>query len=471
MNLEELFSEQMINLKNRIETIGSKYPNLIKAFSLKKNDPHVEKMISSFALITASLEYEVAKKMAKEIRSVFLNVYPEEFTTVPPAGMVIIKPNHGQYFKIEKDRNLRDNIAIFKTTRDIYVGDVTVAQINKTFHHNIMCLHVTLEGNQLETLKILDLYIDINTLNSIFLSEKSVIGTLKNREQYETEFDISIHDSFNIRDFCLHQSHFSFVRISNLKIQNNPEGKLELFIPLKRNVEIDNSIVQTNLIPVSNRFMTHSAPFDLVQQTECLIPEDLNQEIINIKAIKKLNGDVIEHINQDNNGWHLLVGKHGFEIYVESEINEPVIAEIECFNTHFDPENIVFEEYIPGATRWHEVPSDAFRHIYQNDINKLIQLMYIDNKSLDTALKSISELLVIYNAMLKINFNNIETVESIKPVKLVNYVVPKICHTISCSTNTNNFLLLRHIVEEIRRRINTKIDFIFNTSEGEMYYE
>jgi len=73
-DIYNIYDKQITNFKYRIENIGQKYPNLLQAFSMKKNDPHIERMISSFAMISASLEYEVEKKISKEIKSIFVNI-------------------------------------------------------------------------------------------------------------------------------------------------------------------------------------------------------------------------------------------------------------------------------------------------------------------------------------------------------------------------------------------------------------
>jgi hypothetical protein len=464
MNLEDIFSENMINLKNRIDTIGSKYPNLMKAFSFKKNDPHVEKMINAFALISASLEHEVAKKMAKEIRSIFLNIYPDEFATNPPVGIIKITPNQGKHFKINKNQILRDTSNIFKIKRDFYINDIKITKITKTFYKNQLGIEILINGNNLNELTNIDFFMDLNTLNHIFASELSIKAIIKNREYYDSECDLSLHEDFSIKEFAFNHKQQCFCRLNNLTLQNNIQNNLEIFIPLKYNLNNEPNI-QTNCLVAINRFSSQSYPFLLENNKECIIPIDSNHEIIKVNKILNLNGKVIPYVNEDLSGWHCVINKENICVYIDQPFHETVFCEIECFNKEINVENPYFDEYIPGYVSWVENPSEPLKYIYNNEVSKLIQFIYLDQKTPKEIFTIISQLLS------NVEFSNIEEIETIKPVKVLNYIIPQIHAVISCLTNSKNFLLLRNVVYEIKKRTNSEVQILFNTSLGEVLYE
>ena len=476
MSLEEIFSEQMFSLKQRINNIGHKYPNLIKIFSLKKNDPHIEQMINSFALISASLEHEVTKKIAKEIQSILINVYPEEFAPIPPSGTVKITPNNGKFFKISKQTKLSDNKILFMTRRDTFVGDVYIKGITKTFLNNNYGLEINLTGNNLSELSTIDLFIDIKTINAILGSDLTIKGTLKNRAEYSTEFDVSIINDFSIKEFCFNDSHFSFLRISDLKPHSSATNDLTIFIPVKfPNLISEETYIQTNIVVIENKFTTFSTPFFVKQGEETPLPKDQNFAIRLIKNIQSMSGEIIPNVKENINGWHTIITKQGMSLFIDGSWNGGneghIIAEIECYNTNHNLENISFEEYLPGKVFWNEMPGNYHLQDEINEVTRLIQFMHIDHNSIHNSLNFMSEILSIYNNSLNVQFQNISTLDTIKPIKISNYVLPKIHKLISCSTNTNNFLLLRHIIEEIKNKTDQKLDFLFNSPMGEMYYE
>ena len=320
-------------------------------------------------------------------------------------------------------------------------------------------------------IEAIDLLVDLNTLNAIFHSETKITGILKNRDLYETNFSAILHEDFCLRDFCIFPNQFCFIRLIDLQIQKGAENQIEIFIPLKNNININHTVIQTNCVILENRFITQSAPFRLISGEETIIPIDSGLEVINIKKLVTRDGKIVPHVNENAKGWHLLIGKDNIGVYIDESFNDTVFTEIECFNTTFNTEAPFFEEYIPGTVSWYETPTEAYKYIYQNEVTKLIQLMYLDQNSIYNIFNTISELLSIYNCVLKVNFTNIEHLEIIKPIKISNYVVPKMCTLVSCTTDTTNFILLRHIVEEIRKKLHTKVDFLFNTPEGEALYE
>lgn len=473
MTLQDIFSEEMQNLKDRMETVGNKFPNLMRAFSLKKNDPHIEKMISSFALISASLEYEVAKKIAKEIQSIFVNVFPNEFTTIPPTGMIQITPSKGEHFQLQKGQVFRSGNNIFKVKRDFFINDLKIDSFDKVFYNDKLSLKIILTGNNLLKIQNIDLCLDLKTINSIFRSENLIQGLLKNRDVYDTSFDIKLHNIPSIKEFFSYQSQSCFVRLSNFQLHKNINSELEIYIPLKENVNLENVSIKINTAIVENKFTVQSSAFRLKNGQECDIPSETNIEIISVKKVFKLTGEEIKHVNQDSNGWHVLIKSNNKfpSIYIDSIMDEDVFVEMECFNKSNNYEQIFFDEYIPGNIDWADYPSEALQFVLQNEITKLIQLMYLDNNSMQNSLQNVGDLIQIYDKTLKIKFENIETYEIIKPVRLSNYVIPKIHLLLTASVNTSNFLLLRHIVQEIQNKVNTKIDFSFQTNLGEVNFE
>lgn len=471
MSLEQLFGENISSLKQRLETIGSKYPALIRAFSMKKNDPHVEKMISSFALISASLEFEVAKKMAKEIRSIFMNLFPEDFSTIAPTGIVNLYPSPGKHFTIDAGMILRDNGTIFRVKRKAFINDLVITSVEKTFFQNQLGLNIIFEGKKLNEIQCIDLMFDAETINAIFHSETLVTGTLKNRENYDSQFSINLCESFSLKDFCLYPNQFLFATLSGLAIQKGIGETMEIFIPLKSNVSSKNFVIHTNKIVVENKFIMQSAPFRLTSEIETMIPIDQSMEIINVKKLLNKDGKFLPHVTTDPSGWHLIIGKENTGVYMSEKFDDMVFAEIECFNKNTDLKQPFFEEYIPGQVSWHDIPTSSYKYVYQNEVTKLIQLMYLDQNSANHALQSVSELLSIYNHSLQVTFTHIDYTETIKPTKLANYVLPKLFSIVSCETSSDNFLLLRHIVEEIRKKLKTQIEFLFYTPKGEVYYE
>lgn len=468
-DIYNIYDKQITNFKYRIENIGQKYPNLLQAFSMKKNDPHIERMISSFAMISASLEYEVEKKISKEIKSIFVNIFPEEFANLPPIGSVLVTPEKNKHFKIEKNMTLRAENSIFVSKNDFYINDIYIDKIDQVFYNNQLCLQVIINGNNLESISTIDFLIDSQSLNKIIKDEKEITGILKNRDSYDTNFSLKLHSLTNLKEFLFFPFQSHFLRASNFKINRNLDF-LEIFIPLKSSVNLSQCSIQTNVVVIENRFTTLTVPFDLVQSAESLIPMERNCEFLRAKCLKKIDGEVIPHSTSDNSGWHIVLNDNSTSLYCDRNISEKVFLEMECYNSVVDANNIFFEDYIPGRLSWVHFPSEPFLYNYQSQISSLINLIKLDESSVKESLNAILILMNMYNKSFNLNFKDIEIIERIKPVKKANYILPKLFSMITARTSSSNYILLRHIAKEITKHIEN-VDCLFKTSDGNVIYE
>lgn len=470
IKIEEIFQKNLDLLKNRIENIGQTYPELLQLFKFNNKDPHIEHMINAFALISSSLEFQVERKIPKEIGSIFLNMDPENFCSRAPTGLVKIHPNSNKHFTIKSGHVIIDNNNFFKVKRDFALTNASIINFQINTFKNQYGIKIQLKGHSLISLKEFDLWINEDALNAIFQDSYIIKATLLNSENYETECTLKLHKQNNLTDFCIYSKQFCFLRVCDLKIQQSVGDVIEIFIPLKKTIIESILDIKNNIVVIENKFLKNTSSFKLIGKKENQLFVDNNCKIINIKKVINSKGVIIEHINDNQHGWHAIINDNNFSIYKDTEEIE-VFAEVECINKKLKLGNPFFQEYVSAFISWFDYPHQVYEHMTQDSIGKLSSMFFLQDFHPKNTFNIIKSFIKMYNTKFNLNFSDVDIIQSIKPVKIMNYTVPQLRNTIIANTDSENFLLMHHISFTLRKKLSIDIDFIFNTPSTEVFFQ
>jgi hypothetical protein len=471
MNLEEIFKKNIKKIEKQISDFGKKNTDIMQLMLKKKKDSQLNKIVNAFALISSSLEFEMQKKLQRELHGIFMNIYPDDFCAIPNSGLLKVVPYTQESFLLTKDKIIRDGNIIYQLINDIYINNIEIASINHVINNDSAYLSLKFKGINMNKISHIDLHFDMQTFNTIFLNKKSVKCKVNNHDMYYNDCDLMVNYHHNLRQFVNKDNIFYFARLSNIKYNGNA-NEMEILIPISSTLSKEKIQIHTNIIPVENKFITYSTPFIICEDRDNPIPTELDQNIIRVKNLYNIDGDVIPNILNNNEGWHINSNDEDFNICCSNYGNFTGYVELECSNRNLTTtNNIVFEEYCPCSLHWHEFPNQSFKIEDINQISKIIQFIYLSNNDILNIMSKISDLISVYNQYDSAVFSDIDILTRIKPKKIGNSVFPSKYYMFTAKTPISNITLLSQIVETIRRKYMKTIDFMIITPLGEMIFE
>lgn len=343
--LSEYYQYELSYLRSASSEFASKFPKIARRLDLSHNessDPHVERMIESFAFLTGKLQKQIDDQFP-EIASALLEVlYKPLMLPLPSCVMVnfdvdIPRAAKTPGFNVPKNTLLyafshSGENCTFRTSHDLQLWPINIENIEivqkehipnyyarSTYYLKIGLKYSGIAGAQ--TPKKLRFYIQADALlrgkifSSIFSTEENVLHqTDKNFTFLSGIFPVGIevdesllpYPSSTFQGFRLLQEYFMFsekfygfdVDISNLSDIN---GEFFLYIPMSYDIAMKISTKNFSLssVPAINLFPKVSEPLrlDYKQVEYCMVADFRRYHSNEIYSIEKMA--VIDSQNND----------------------------------------------------------------------------------------------------------------------------------------------------------------------------
>lgn len=343
--LSEYYQYELSYLRSASSEFASKFPKIARRLDLSHNessDPHVERMIESFAFLTGKLQKQIDDQFP-EIASALLEVlYKPLMLPLPSCVMVnfdvdIPRAAKAPGFNIPKNTLLyalshSGENCTFRTSHDLQLWPINIENIEivqkehipnyyarSTYYLKIGLKYSGIAGAQ--TPKKLRFYIQADALlrgkifSSIFSAEENVLHQtdknftfLSGISPVGIEVDESLlpYPSSTFQGFRLLQEYFMFsekfygfdVDISNLSDIN---GEFFLYIPMSYDIAMKISTKNFSLssVPAINLFPKVSEPLrlDYKQVEYCMVADFRRYHSNEIYSIEKMA--VIDSQNND----------------------------------------------------------------------------------------------------------------------------------------------------------------------------
>jgi|GEM_PF-3125666 len=313
MRLESIlqyYQDEMEFLVNSGKNFAKKYPDLAKTLdfsSFSSNDPDVQRLIESVALLNARLQKRLDEQ-APEISNAILNaIYPQFSEPIP--SLMIVNFSHLNKIPNQENKFIPKNTTLtsaksyegtyysFKTTMDTQITNYEITQISlkKTAAANLPYSIYTICDNALEfglenmnpkaEVKSLVFYIHmidqmstqvyeaIMTLfpnrNSPVFEDGEEIGEIEpvGFEENESLFPIGPRENGSYRlllEYNVFAKKFLFFRV---KFTKPPKKSLVIPFNSKKDIFIKLGDILLNCTPVINLFEKNSEPITLNQKT------------------------------------------------------------------------------------------------------------------------------------------------------------------------------------------------------------
>ena len=349
-SLVRYYQDELDYLRLSGREFSKQYPKMARRldFSDKESpDPHVERLLESFAFLTARLSKAIDDRFPQTAQALLSVLYPHLINPVP--AMVIAKlqldesqipPDKGMpMVKGTKllARSIEDVQCRFRTVYDMHLWPITIDSVtlvpNDSFtfptppkNHWFLKITLTSKTAPFSTMLMNDLLVHINCdwakanhiyeslfseyTDQIYLatdSPKKVQGggTLEPVGFKRDELALPVPD-YSLHHYALFQEYFHFsekflfIRFNHLQeaIEKlSPENEMHLLIPLKdasafQQTLIDASCFSLNCVPVVNLFDRPSDPIRIHHRhlRYRLIPDIRRERTTEVYSIQRVEG-------------------------------------------------------------------------------------------------------------------------------------------------------------------------------------
>ncbi len=462
MSLENIFNKTLEEFKNRISKFKQKNPLLINQLGFNDKDPHIERMITAFALISASTKYEMEKKTNQAVNSVLLNILDDEFSLIPPMG--IIKAQSIKHNCLIFDKSIvRAGKSIYKTYGDFYLNNLKLNIIEYVQYNTQNYLSLELIGD-FKNVNRIDFHCSAELLNSIFDTRDQITAIVNNRKEYNTECSCEFNQSIKFQRYLFYPEAVLFFHINDIDF-SAIKKKLIIQIPVQE--VLDTPYIDINCLLVENSFFTQSDPLISDNKDNYPIITSDNTSIISVKKVEGMRG-IIPHISIDPCGWYLFHKNDQFFIHFREEENNNhpnvINAKILVFNIQNEINDLYFEEYYPCNLQFINGPTNPTKLDNKDYMQRTIN--YFNQRTIEDKIKALNHYLSIRQELNHVELEIIDIMDSVKAIKFGKYTIPQAGKLISLSINVYNPLLLKFITKEIKQKSEVFIDFSIETPKG-----
>jgi type VI secretion system protein ImpG len=348
------YNQELINIINLAEQFAKAHPKVASQLHIgtgAAQDPHIGRLIQSFAFLTAHIQRRLDDDYLQVSESLLNIIYPHYLAAIPAFSIVRFEcqPDLTTGYHIPKDTQLEttphyQELCQFSTVYPVTLWPITVNQasmnglpLNAPTHPNfdkavsVIKIALTCANKEMTFSKLgsntLTFHIDgtsqdahliyellfnncqgialassANDPNPIFLDNSFIQNPAFDQENSLLPFSSSALIGYRLlAEFFAFQEKFLFFELSGLTSENltNKGNKLELFFYLNRRVtnlerSITKSTFQLGCTPIVNLFTTLAEPIQLDQtSTEYPITPDARRpkqvEIYSIENVSSIS--------------------------------------------------------------------------------------------------------------------------------------------------------------------------------------
>ena len=333
LDLMDYFTRELEYLRRAGKDFGKKYPQVASKLDLRESeslDPHVERLIESFAFLSARVRRDIDRDYSQIANGVLEKFCPSLLQPIPSLTVAHLTPNSklGKItspLKIPRHSRLEarsdaGQICTFRTVWDLFFIPLQVVNTSFDEDENIFLHLQTIQGSDLSELQIptLDFHINadwkmisqlqenlINKLRSVTILDQTgkLIECSKDIVQFkgfdEEELALPLPHGGQPA-YCLLQEYFAFekkfhfITLKNLNLNSFSGNKLILkfnfsVLPKKLKALTEKNLI-LNCVPIINLFSKISEPIKLSDRKidQLLIADKKNDSYTEIHSIESI---------------------------------------------------------------------------------------------------------------------------------------------------------------------------------------
>ncbi len=342
------YEKEMAYLKNMGSQFSSQYPKVAQRLTLGEgdvSDPHVERLIQSFAFLTAFLQQDIHNEFPRIANALLTNIYPQFNHPIPPTSVAQfqVDPKQGKLtsgFTVAKDKPLfaRSESGVtckFHTGYDVELWPIQIEDIsidltrnysfNQFFSPHSHCLKIRLstfaDSFSELTLDALQFYINGHRTTQSALYEGIIAPDLPCAVALDLSTEAQIipkmvprPDGFSENETIFHmpsQAHpaytllleyffcpdkFFFFTLEGFK-QLAPAKTIDILVPISNpdtllKLGVDTSSLLLGCTPIINLFKKISDPIQVshLQSEYNLIPDQRLEMVTEIYSVLSVSG-------------------------------------------------------------------------------------------------------------------------------------------------------------------------------------
>lgn len=400
------FDEEMHYLRTQGSLFAKKHPQIAALLNIgqyESKDPHVERLLESFAFLTAKLNQKVDDNFTKIGESLLHVLHPHYTKLTPSFSVAHFSPNTKQTIFVKRHTEIwTQNKVRFRTLVDTYIHPFKIQNVSTEDNFiklSLTCpnlvdfstLTVHIQGDQKRASSIFqvilggDIYYSFNdNSQEKFLLQNSdfnFVGFRKN----ETVAPSSSHNyTYNLlQDYARYPDKFFFFTINLKNMPKPPQNIFTLWIPInsaQHSVKLKVTDFNIHCIPVVNLFEISTDPIT-VQNNKVEYPLTVNSstpddyEIYSILKLFNNAGEIKPFFNRDHDG----------DIYYAAHVKPALIENLTGTDTyikfHFENFETLKERMIIYgkvlATNRNKINEVTENDVFQSDVSiPRIQLVY-----------------------------------------------------------------------------------------------
>lgn len=312
------YQKELAFLKNHGKAFANMFPKIAHRLGINdgsSEDPHVERLLESFALLTSRIHQRLDDDMPELTEALLTSIAPQFLRSKPSSCIVEIEPDRQFSSITEKNtipsgvslytRNITDTVCQFKTIYSVNLMPLTIEQANLFFNDDDLLWHLRIKfkvwsGGKIEGESLrLFLHGQSNVVNIIYtlmcseiykvrLNQESMTYELNNSDINAVGFDQNdtimmddprvapIHTLLQNYFFFPHMFHFIEIKLpDNFKANANTVfdiettfNRMHLTHMLEKMVKtIDARFFRLNCTPAVNMFSQRAEPIVLSEST------------------------------------------------------------------------------------------------------------------------------------------------------------------------------------------------------------
>jgi type VI secretion system protein ImpG len=347
-SLVSYYQEELSYLRNSGSEFAKIYPKIARRLEFDSNespDPHVERLLESFAFLTARISKAIDDRFPQTAHALLSVLYPHLINPLPSmaiASMQIdasqIPPDKGSALPKGTNllaRSLEGVQCHFKTVYNSTLWPVTVKSVelvgkeSYSFTNSVegsFCLAITLKANDFKVMNVDELVFhlpgDINRANTLYETlfcensgeiyltinpKQKCLGGITIEpvgfERDEMSLPLpkhSLHHYLLLQEYFHFKEKFLFVRFKGLQQAIKkvaPNDQIQIIVPLKKpsfllKAGVDASSFALNCVPIVNLFERISDPLRINHKhlKYRLMPDIRRERTTEIYAVQSVQG-------------------------------------------------------------------------------------------------------------------------------------------------------------------------------------
>lgn len=382
-------------------------------------DPHVERMINSYAELLFDYKKSLESEISSDIKSLLFNLYSE--FNIPQSCIIFCDCINKQIISSEN--------MISSNNNELFKPMINVSLNNIEFHSYIENSDLIFEITRYDMSQMIYVYTNLNNMEAIFGKNIKIEVDLERFGKYREKIIIEANNDFSLFEYCNNPDLGNIFKINLPEIQ---EKKFKIYIPLLKRIFA--SDFRINCIPIQNKFN-----YQVISENSI----NIDYNILKIESIKSKDR-YLNSFKEDKNGYFCTLENNNY--LLNNLDNEKKEINLICSSKNLKFNNLYFKDYFPVKI------IDFTNLSLNNSENYSLLLQLLNAKTVES---------LFYCAMNYCNlyFNYVQFIQEIEPKIIGKYLSTVIFTTIKFQIHSPNLILLRKIENYMTQKFDCKLEF------------